>query len=75
MVDAWNVNRRNINTDNGYLIIINIMGGGKIEIFIVLIFLYAFSRFVMITFALFKIRAFCINQVMRRSCPFTLLYI
>lgn len=58
MVVAWNVNRQNINTDNRYLIIINTMGGGKIEIFIVLIFLYAFARFVMITFALFMIRTF-----------------
>ena len=58
MVVAWNVNRQNINTDNVYLIIINIMGGGKIEIFIVLIFLYTFLRFVMITFALFVMRTF-----------------
>lgn len=41
------------------------MGGGKIEIFIILIFLCVFTPFVMITFVLFKIRAFCINQVMR----------
>lgn len=51
------------------------MGGGKIEIFIILIFLCVFTPFVMITFVLFKIRAFCINQVMRHSCPSTLLYI
>lgn len=51
------------------------MGGVKIDIFTVLIFYHAFTPFVMITFVLFKIRAFCINQVMRRSCPSTLLYI
>lgn len=51
------------------------MGGVKIDIFTVLIFLCVFTPFVMITFVLFKIRAFCINQVMRRSRPSTLLYI
>lgn len=75
MVDVWNVNRRNINTDNEYLIIINITGGGKIEIFIVLIFFHAFTQFVMITFVQFKIRAFCNYQVMRLYCCSTLLYI
>lgn len=57
------------------LIIINNMGGGKIDILTVLIFYRSFTPFVMITFVLFKIRAFCINQVMRRSCPSTLLHI
>ena len=47
------------------LIIINNMGGGKIDILTVLIFYRSFTPFVMITFVLFKIRAFCINQVMR----------
>lgn len=51
------------------------MGGVKIDIFTVLIFLCVFTPFVMITFVLFEIRAFCINQVMRRSSPSTLLYI
>lgn len=51
------------------------MGGVKIDIFTVLIFLCVFTPFVTITFVLFKIRAFCINQVMRRSSPSTLLYI
>lgn len=43
------------------LIYINISGGGKIDILTVLIFYHAFTRFVMITFVLFKIRAFCTN--------------
>lgn len=51
------------------------MGGVKIDIFTVLIFYHAFTPFVMITFVLFKIRAFCNYQVMRRSCHSTLLYI
>lgn len=40
--------------------------GGKIEIFIVLIFLYAFPRYFMSNFALFIMRTFYNNQVMRR---------
>ena len=57
------------------LTIINNMRGGKIDIFVVLIFFRAFTPFVMITFVLFKIRAFCNYQVMRRCCHSTLLYI
>lgn len=41
------------------------MGGVEIDILTVLIFYHAFAPFVLITFVLFKIRAFCINQVMR----------